>query len=178
MWFFSVVPTAWDIFSDNLIQFLKFDFSRFGFEIADAAADVRSQKTWQNLLADRHGKSDRSYFSGVYIRHQTDIAFRSCFVITDPLDLCKSIVFCGIRIDDCGSISSFDFLHKKSTSIVEIQTAFEVCIRILHFFHQNTPFTWKGFWRSACALMFFCFVMFFTCLFKNVMMSSFLFCGR
>lgn len=57
----------------------------------------------------------------------------------------KGIVFCGVRVDDCGSISSFDFLHKKSTSIVEIQTAFEICIRILHFFHQNTPLARKGF---------------------------------
>ena len=82
----DILP-AGDLFTDKRIESGKVDLLFGQPHSLHAAADVYANHAGNDFIPDRHGRADGAALSGVYVRHDTDLAAGKRLLVADGLDL-------------------------------------------------------------------------------------------
>jgi len=103
---------AGNLFPDDGVQPLIFDFLPAEKGAGHAASDIDAHKSRKNPVLQSHGEPDGAGLSRVHIRHNPDAAFCRAFLIADHLHLRQGVVVYGICEDFRRSVNAVYLFHE------------------------------------------------------------------
>lgn len=97
--------------TDDLVELFEFDMAFLENDHGHAATNVYTNQVWYDLVADGHGRSNRTSGARMDVRHQPDSLAGSKFLVTEFLYLCDAGFIYDIGVDDSMVMLAVDLYH-------------------------------------------------------------------